>query len=379
MQPPLLSFIVLVISGVNALHHSGGLPSVESAFDSAAAKMRVIERTKADVARLNAISAPREWMIVGGKLYIRTGSKAISKKPPGNDKKMKEMIASLLENTCGNFPDVTFDVDAGSAGTNITDTPVLAIARKLHGNRVTTGGILVPNPYFEGVKSWKKKTKLYLHEAKQVKWEDKDGHAFWRGDYDTQQSEAADGNRERLEAAKFAKLYPELFDVKVADEKWTIPEHYCFRKYLLNMPGSKRGSYSRNLNHLWTTRSVVMQWETEQDKGLNFDEWYYPGLIENVTHLKVNSHNVKDVMNFLQAHPEVGQQIGSMGPSVHETFLCPCCISSHFLSVFQMLKTKMSFDPKVILATQPGAWVMQQAKEKERRSPGEQCECSNMF
>lgn len=374
-MPPPLRLLFLCILDANALHH--GLLSGLDTFESASAKLRVIERTQADVARLSTISAPREWMIAGGKLYLRRDSKAIGKKAPGNDKRMKDMVASLLENSCAGFPDVTFDVDAGSGGTNVTETPVLAIARKLHGKAVTTGGILVPNPYFEGLKSWGKKTKLYLHTAKQVGWDQKDGHAFWRGDYDTQQKESADGNRERLEAAKFAKMYPQFLDVKVADEKWTIPEHFCYRKYLLNLPGAKRGSYSRNLNHLWTTRSVVMQWETEPGQGLNFDEWYYPGLVPNVTHVQVGPHNVAGVVNFLQQHDQIAQQIGAMGPAVHDTFLCPCCISDHFLSVFHMIKAKMAFDPKTVLASQPYNWVEVQPKDKERRQPGEQCTCSH--
>ena len=51
-------------------------------------------------------------------------------------------------------PDVTFNVEAGSLGTNVTAKPSLGIARKLGGRdpwQTTHGGILVPNPYFIGV------------------------------------------------------------------------------------------------------------------------------------------------------------------------------------------------------------------------------------
>merc|ERR1719487_568224 len=68
-------------------------------------------------------------------------------------------------------------------------------------------------------------------------------------------------------------------------------EMYCRWKYELNLPGSSTGSYSMNLNHLWLTGSVVLQWELESGKGPNFEEWYYPGLTKDLTHLEVSKGN----------------------------------------------------------------------------------------
>ena len=38
----------------------------------------------------------------------------------------------------------------------------------------------------------------------------------------------------------------------------THRENYTMYKYVLNLPGSTSGSYSRNLNHLWSLDSVVL-------------------------------------------------------------------------------------------------------------------------
>ena len=42
---------------------------------------------------------------------------------------------------------------------------------------------------------------------------------------------------------------------------------YSRYKYVLNLPGSTTGSYSRNLNHLWALGAVVFLWEAP------FVEW----------------------------------------------------------------------------------------------------------
>ena len=54
------------------------------------------------------------------------------------------------------------------------------------------------------------------------------------------------------------------------DGKFLDDKDYRNHKYLLNLPGAASGSYSKNLNHLWRTGSVVMQWVHP------FVEWYRP-------------------------------------------------------------------------------------------------------
>ena len=56
------------------------------------------------------------------------------------------------------------------------------------------------------------------------------------------------------------------------DGKFLDDKDYRNHKYLLNLPGAASGSYSKNLNHLWRTGSVVMQWVHP------FVEWYRLGV-----------------------------------------------------------------------------------------------------
>ena len=106
------------------------------------------------------------------------------------------------------------------------------------------------------------------------------------------QPECADemGNFARTQAVALSARHPSLFDVRcldcdVRDEATKPCDAYKFDadtkkvidgdfgklhaphigkqlfsryKYQLNLPGSVSGSYSRNLNHLWSVGSVVM-------------------------------------------------------------------------------------------------------------------------
>lgn len=369
---PLLVLLTRILSQAVGLHVvgrlGGGPPlnATQGGYSPAQHEHRMFERTGAEVDRLRPITEPKEWMIVGGRLYIRRDSHAISRKAKGNDRALRSLITSVLENVAADFPDATFDVFPGSAGTNVTDSPVLAIARKIGGANTTHGGILVPNPYFLGLRNWTHRTKLYGTASRRAQWQDRKGHAFWRGYIDSQQPAAADGNRERVECVSLNKVH-RMFDMHANLAKITPPQQYCHNKYLLNLPGSKHGSYSRNLNHLWTSGSVVMMWESTPGQGLNYEEWYYPALEKNVTHLVVNKDNLVQVVNDLRGNDLEAQRLGANGPLVHDAFLCPCCIADQFLRVFRLLQAKMAFDPRAALAANASNWVPQAAKDYEQK------------
>ena len=62
------------------------------------------------------------------------------------------------------------------------------------------------------------------------------------------------------------------------DGKFLDDKDYRNHKYLLNLPGAASGSYSKNLNHLWRTGSVVMQWVHP------FVEWYRLSVFTELEH-----------------------------------------------------------------------------------------------
>jgi len=343
-------------------------------FDVDEAKARVIKRTMDDIDRVEKVERPLSRMIVDGKLYIRKGYE----KKKGNDGMTNDFIASALRAIDPLPPDVTFDQSVGSLGTNETATPTLAIGRKLNGRdpgQTTHGGILVPNPYFRGVSRWNTLTEYFKARAKKQSWKKKKKRLFWRGSINsggrtygeiTFTKEQRDGNRERLQGAALSKRNPGLMDVKLS--QGSDRSSYCEHAFLLNLPGGKRGGYSQNLNHLWSMGSVVAQWESEPGSGLNFEEWYYPGLKENVTHKVVNPENVVEVMKHLQWLDKASAtRFGDIAQAVHDTFLCPCCLACHFSSVFQALGPKMSLDLdlKSELKSNPHDWIERKSKEDQ--------------
>jgi hypothetical protein len=361
--------------------HDDALESIFNGFDVKEAKARVMKKTMDDIDRVEMVERPLSRMIVDGRLYIRKGYEL----EKGNCRMLHAFIASALRAMGPLPPDVTFDQFAGSLGTNETATPTLAIGRKLNGRepgQTSHGGILVPNPYFIGVSRWNTLTKYFKARAKTKSWNTKKNRLFWRGStnggdrsFGTTKftKEQRDGNRERLQCAALSNMNPKFLDVQL--RKGSDRSSYCEHAYLLNLPGGKRGGYSQNLNHLWSMRSVVVQWESEPGRGLNFEEWYYPGLKENVTHKVVNQENVIEVIEDLQAlDEESATRFGDIAQSVHDTFLCPCCLACHFSSVFQALGAKMStdLDLKSELKSNPDDWI--EMKSEDHQLP-ENCTC----
>lgn len=356
-------------------------------FDVEAAKARVLHRTMSDIDRVEMVKQPLTWMIVDGQLYARKGYEP--KHKGKNDMLMKDFIASVLPVMRQAPPDITFTFSFGSLGTNTTNAPRLAIARKLYGRdpwQTTHGGILVPNPYFIGVNYWKTMSNYWRARAKARSWSQRTQRLFWRGkiwnypkDFGnvTISAQNTDGNRERLQCARLSNEHTNLLDVKL--EGGVDRSTYCERAYLLNLPGGRRGGYSQNLNHLWSTGSVVLQWESRPGSGPIFDEWYYPALETNVTHMVVNAENVLQVVKYFQENESLAERLGAMGPVIHDTFLCPCCMVCHFSLVFQALGAKMSVDLRSELQKEPDAWTKMEMENEEETSEeseqSEQCAC----
>jgi len=231
----------------------------DASFDLARARARVLDRTRAEVSKVQKVSKDAKWMIVNKTLYVDEGELHGNKRIY-----MAHLIASVLANTCTQLPDVAFDFFPFSGGTNVTDSPVLAIARKLPHQ---SGGILVANPYFQGIRWWQSKVESLLNASMASTWHQKDRRVLYRGRV-KEDHRYQDGHRERFEAMSLTEQRPDLFDVKSTGHGFVKPTEYCQWRYNLNLPGSIQGSYSRNLNHLWTTGSVVLQWESEAGHGL---------------------------------------------------------------------------------------------------------------
>eukprot|EP00747_Dinoflagellata_sp_TGD_P115097 gnl/TRDRNA2_/TRDRNA2_172068_c3_seq3.p1 gnl/TRDRNA2_/TRDRNA2_172068_c3~~gnl/TRDRNA2_/TRDRNA2_172068_c3_seq3.p1 ORF type:complete len:224 (+),score=13.43 gnl/TRDRNA2_/TRDRNA2_172068_c3_seq3:173-844(+) len=217
------------------------------------------------------------------------------------------------------------------------------------------------------------RTRYFEDTAHSTSWDGRDQRLFWRGVLcGGGKKRQMDGNRERKQASTISRKHKDMLDVKLGHgiEMST----YCKRKYLLNMPGARRGGYSRNLNHLWSMGSVVVQWESEPGKGLNYEEYYYPGLTTNTTHMVANEDNMVHLVKYLRNNDSFAKHLGHTATQVHHTFLCPCCIVNHFQAVFQALKPKMNVDLQAALQ-KDSAWMQVTPQPKAPAALGSTPKC----
>jgi len=181
------------------------------------------------------------------------------------------------------------------------------------------------------------------------------------------------GNRARLLAASLSIARPDAFDVKCSrldphekelrfahdawwgkrqdrvelanardavlkapalatDTRWSRPEDYVQKRFLLNLPGQTTGSYLRNLNHLWATGSVVLLWDTA------IAEWYYPALVVGETHLIVNRSSAITQVERLLHDDGLVEKLSQGARRIDHEHLCPGCIARHLFRVVDALR-----------------------------------------
>ena len=251
--------------------------------------------------------------------------------------------------------------------------------------------VMIPNMYFgthSDIEEWQKETDIFRILAEQRKFEtDREPRVLWRGAIRNNRDEDCGedvGNYARLAAVSLSHAAPEIFDVKCVDEakKDTLCHMLKLRKpnislpcfnempydekmqavlqdpddmigsfvhrqdfskyqYLLNLPGSLRGSYSRNLNHLWLLDAVILLWNATgvNDKVV---EWYYPALRDGVTHIAINQTTALRKLRDLRKDTETLATLRFNSKKIHDRYLAPAALARYFLRTFQMLRS--SFD-----------------------------------
>ena len=73
--------------------------------------------------------------------------------------------------------------------------------------------------------------------------------------------------------------------------------NYSRYKYLLHMPGSATGSYSRNLQYLWTHGAVVLVWNHSAT------EWYYRHLEDGTHYVSVDARSLGPRLREIDGDP----------------------------------------------------------------------------
>ena len=279
------------------------------------------------------------------------------------------------------LPNAVYQFSDDSTGACHAGDPCLVIA-KSHAAR---DGVMIPNPYFANVDDWRDFRAVLQHAANARTWEHRRKRAFWRGSispHDDKKHREADclknfGSFARLAAAAQTLAAPNEVDVKCISHAPPHPcalrkdPHFCdgvagappqnyteaiaaavrrpekitakgpsnqvdyaAYRFLLNLPGSTHGSYSWNLNHLWSLGSVVLQWD------MDAVEFYYPALEDGATHVVVDAETLAPTVKALQGDAARAKALRDGAREVHREVTCPECLAGYFGDVLRAIRER---------------------------------------
>jgi len=268
----------------------------------------------------------------------------------------KRMAVTMFKSAAKEVGNAVFWYDASAAGPSSgtcgKGLPLVAIAK----TRAGQCGRLVPNPYFGDLDVWAVEARRLGERSRALPWERRDPRVFWRGVIRKMACENDRGNFARLQATALTLEFPDDVDVRCTKCSPRSPDDECpglrygpledqalraFTKpaavvppdayagfqFLLNLPGSTTGSYSRNLNHLWALGAVVLLWD------VGGREWYSKDLADGITHLVVNQSTVVEQLRRVRDDPVLARTLRDGAARVHATHIVPSQLRKH-LAIF---------------------------------------------
>ncbi|KAJ1444662.1 hypothetical protein M885DRAFT_626917 [Pelagophyceae sp. CCMP2097] len=216
-------------------------------------------------------------------------------------------------------------------------TAVLAIGKREPDRQP---GLLIPNPFFISPEWWDNMTVSWFAKARQVPWESRSSGVFFRGacgpgaharvellSIQNEQLDvgftgvdgygdvalcvrdilsrkrAADFKSKAIRGPKAIKAHAagdrlaEKYVMKRGIKGHVPVSNFSQYKYLLHMPGSATGSYSRNLQYLFTHGAVVLIWRNPAV------EWYYRFLVDGVHCVFVDANTLKAKVDLIERSP----------------------------------------------------------------------------
>ena len=115
--------------------------------------------------------------------------------------------------------------------------------------------------------------------------------------------------------------------------------NYSHYRYLLHMPGSATGSYSRNLQYLWSHGCVVLIWRHDAL------EWYYPFLRDGVHYVSVDETNIARRLEALRNDPERRRRLVEGGGAFFAAHLQGGRLIERWRRLFEGLGAKQPAGP----------------------------------
>jgi len=250
--------------------------------------------------------------------------------------------------------------------------PVLAIAASRSGQ--TPSAIRVPNMYFGDMPTVQAKVQRTVESCSTRPFHQRIPQALWRGDsfagHSTRFHHArnqalilqAEASHENLTNIRLVQRPSECLSARLTIRRWQahglLPnevadrmvatdcgddqfvghEDFCEYRYLLNLPGSAAGSYSRNLQSLFATGSTVLHWDNDAV------EWYYERLEHNVNYLVVDRDTLLPTIRKLNRNPGWAHSIASAGLDVLHRELAPGALVDFHEQLFHALAALQRFD-----------------------------------
>jgi hypothetical protein len=227
----------------------------------------------------------------------------------------------------------------GDAGKS---APIVAWGRKAdHANVVA-----MPNLFFGTLDEWRHLHAAMKHSRDQHPFDERRDVAMWRGDVGDptpKGSHNTSGAEARLKLILFREPEDlELGVLEVPDGQWNSsvekwerkgllpggqvdveyltglntgllhgdeaalpPQHFSKYKYIISMPGSAQGSYSRHMQFATAAGGVVLLWEQA------YWEFYYKSMVEGEHLFHVNEHTILPTIRRLRENPEMAKRIAA--------------------------------------------------------------------
>lgn len=210
--------------------------------------------------------------------------------------------------------------------------PTLAIGKR----EPDQPGLLVPNPFFVSPEWWRAHAERARERAASRPWSERMNRVLFRGN-------CGPGAGARLELLALKARLGDRLDVGFTgvDGYGSLPEcvaalekkfgvaaaapvdaaphvpqtNYSNYRYLLHMPGSATGSYSRNLQYLWSHGAIVLVWNHSAV------EWYYRHLVDGQHFVRVDAETFADRLEALDADPEKRETLLRGAAAFHDAHL----------------------------------------------------------
>uniref|UniRef100_A0A7S3NK87 Glycosyl transferase CAP10 domain-containing protein n=1 Tax=Aureoumbra lagunensis TaxID=44058 RepID=A0A7S3NK87_9STRA len=125
--------------------------------------------------------------------------------------------------------------------------------------------------------------------------------------------------------------------------KSLVPQsNFSQYRYLMHMPGSATGSYSRNLQYLWSHGSIIFIWKHTAS------EWYYQHLRDGVHYVSVDQNTIYPLLLSLQVNPHLQLKMRRGSKVFARNYLSGRTLTNRWSAILSILAERQAQDiPKI--------------------------------